>query len=89
MGVRTPLQVELSLSEPRMPICQGRASKKVIGELLFTLSQSSNGRDLKPDDMVGTIFLGWHFACFSHYAIWPETFLLEIAIIILDKLVEC
>lgn len=61
----------------------------MILELLFILSQAANGRDLGPDDMVGTIFLGWYFSCFSHSTIWADTFLLEIAIIVLHKIVEC
>lgn len=47
------------------------------------------GRDLRPDDMAGTIFLDWYFSCFSHDTIWPDIFLLEIAIIVLHKIVEC
>lgn len=55
----------------------------------FTLSRSANRRDLRPADMVGTIFLGWYFSCFSHDTIWPDLFLLEIAITVLHKVVEC
>lgn len=74
---------------PRMPLCQRGDLDKMTLELLFALSLSANGRDLKPDDTVGTIFLGWCFSCFSHSALGPEILLPLIAIIVSDKIVEC
>lgn len=76
-----------SLSDRQAPIGHRRDWNKLTREFLFTLSQSSDGRDLESGDIVGTIFWGWYFVCFSHYTIGPETYLLEIAIIVLEKIV--
>lgn len=56
LGVRPPPQVGLPLSDPWLPLCQRKGLDKMIPELLFTLSRSANGRDLKPDDTAGQYF---------------------------------